>query len=167
MSPKLVVVFDTNVLIPLALPSGRSQSTRLLSRLRAAGHLVAVSPAILREVAEKMRTKRSLREWLALSDEEIEQFIGDLPAIVGTERLSGNVTTPGAVKADPKDDKILAAAKESGASYIVSEDRHLRKLKEWEGIRIMNRDEFMTELDRLGVPEIPRRKPRKRRRKRR
>jgi hypothetical protein len=28
----------------------------------------------------------------------------------------------------------------------------LRKLKEWEGIKILNRDEFMAELDRLGVP---------------
>ena len=74
----------------------------------------------------------------------------------------GLVTVVGAVKDDPKDDKILAAAKEAGASYLISEDRHLRKLKVWEGIQIMNRDEFTSELDRLGVPQLAKPSLRKR-----
>ena len=152
MSAKVVVVFDTNVLIPLAVPTGRSQSTRLLSRLRAAGHLVAISQPMIQELAEKMRTKKSVRDWLEMTDEEIEQFISDLPAILGTEPLPGNVSMPGAVKADPKDDKIIAAAVEAAASYVVSEDPHLLKLGEWRGIKIMTRKGLMTELDRLGMP---------------
>lgn len=31
----------------------------------------------------------------------------------------------------------------------VSEDKHLRSLKEWNGIRIMNRVDFLAMLDRL------------------
>ena len=41
---------------------------------------------------------------------------------------------------------------ESHAVYLISEDWHLRNLKEWQGIKIMNREEFAVELDRLGVP---------------
>ena len=54
--------------------------------------------------------------------------------------------------ADPKDDMIIAAAVESGASYIVSEDHHLRDLKQHQGITILGTDEFKAELDRLGIP---------------
>ena len=101
--------------------------------------------------SEKMLTKARLRRWLRLSDEEIRQFVeDDLPAMT---RLSpGNETASGAVKADPKDDKIIAAAVESGASYIVSQDHHLRDLREYHGIKILGLEEFDAELDRLGVP---------------
>jgi predicted nucleic acid-binding protein len=47
---------------------------------------------------------------------------------------------------------LLATALESGACYIVSEDRHLRDLRQWRNVKIMSRDEFIAELDRLRVP---------------
>jgi predicted nucleic acid-binding protein len=47
---------------------------------------------------------------------------------------------------------IIAAALESQASYIVSEDKHLLDLKSYHGIKILNRHDFSLELDRLGVP---------------
>ena len=85
MPTTIVTVFDTNVVIPLSIPSGRSQSTRLLSRLRGAGHVVAISQELLDEVAETMRTKASLRKWLGLSDEEIERFLRRLPTALGRQ----------------------------------------------------------------------------------
>jgi predicted nucleic acid-binding protein len=123
-------VFDSNVLIPLAVPKGRSASTRLLTRLNAAGHRVVMTRPIVDEVAEKLRTKPSVRTWLKLPDADIEQFISDLPAIVGTEPLPGTVTAHGAVQADPKDDKIIAAAVEANAAYMVPEDPHFVDLGE-------------------------------------
>jgi putative PIN family toxin of toxin-antitoxin system len=144
----LVVVFDTNVLIPLSI--GASRSAHLFARLRAAGHRVAASPQILAEVGEKMRTREPLRRWLRLSDEDIEQFLLDLPTLI--HLTVGLETATGAVPADPKDDMIIAAAVEAGASYIVSEDHHLRDLGEYQGIKVLGIDEFKAELDRLGVP---------------
>lgn len=144
----MIVVFDTDVLIPMILPASRS--ARLFHRLRAAGHKVAISPQILEEVQEKMRTDEDVRDWLALSDKDIEQYLADLPRYCVL--TAGTLTVTGVVKDDPDDDMVLAAAKESGAEYVISEDRHLRKIREWVGIKIMNRDAFMAELDRLGVP---------------
>jgi len=46
---------------------------------------------------------------------------------------------------------IIAAALESKAEYIVSEDKHLLDLKEYQGIKIKNRVDFAAELDRLEV----------------
>jgi putative PIN family toxin of toxin-antitoxin system len=141
------VVFDADVLIPMIIEASRS--ARLFSRLEAAGHEVVISPQIVDEVAEKMRTKEPLRRWLRLSDDKIEAFVNDLPSLC--RMVPSLVNADGAVAADPKDDKIVAAAIEGKADYIVSEDKHLRDLKEYQGIRIMNRDEFAAELDRLGV----------------
>lgn len=150
MTPhRLVVVFDTNVVIPLSI--GASRSTGLFSRLRAAGHRVAISPQILAEVGETMRTRESLRRWLRQTDEEIESFLQDLPTLM--HLTAGLETAVGIVPADPKDDMIIAAAVESGASYIVSEDHHLRDLKEYLGIKILSIDEFRAELDRLAIDE--------------
>lgn len=134
----MVVVFDSDVLIPLILPASRS--TRLLDRLHDAGHRVAASLAILDEVAAKLRTKETLRAWLNLADEEIEEFLALLPLLLVV--LPGVIRVEGAVPDDPDDDKIIAAAIESQASYIVSEDHHLLRLCEWNGIRIMNREQF-------------------------
>jgi hypothetical protein len=144
-----VVVFDTNVLIPLLLTA--SQSTRLFLRLEAAGWRVAASPQIPQEVGEKVRRKESVRKWIRLSDEEIEVFLQEsLPDMVTV--VQGVRNAHGAVAADPTDDKIVAAALEAGAGYIISEDKHLLDLGEYRGIKIMSRDEFGAELDRLGVP---------------
>src|SRR5689334_16531776 len=98
-----VVVFDTNVLIPLSIKASRA--TRIFSRLTAASWSIAASPAMLDEVAEKMRTKDTLRRWLKLSDRDIESFLTLLPVILRME--PGFLVVEGAVPADPKDDKII------------------------------------------------------------
>ncbi|MGM0489571.1 MAG: putative toxin-antitoxin system toxin component, PIN family [Planctomycetota bacterium] len=141
-------MFDTNVLIPLLLPA--SHSTRLLDRLDRAGWRVALSPQILAEVADRLRHKSALRRWLELPDDDIDEFVGqDLPA--KTLAIAGRRQAHGAVPADPKDDKIVAAALEAKAIHIVTEDKHLLDLESYNGIRIVNRLDFDAELDRLGL----------------
>lgn len=149
MPQQLTVVFDTSVLAPLILPASRS--TGLFDRLGAAGHRVALTEPIYDELEEKLLTDQGLRKWLQRSDDEIRQFLADLRK--NCYLLPGIRQAHGAVEADPKDDKIVAAALESKAAYIVSEDKHLLDLKEYEGIKIMNREQFEQELDRLGVAE--------------
>lgn len=147
--PAEVTVWDSSVLIPLVLP--RSKSSALYSRLDPAGWIVAATPPILDEVREKLQTKQSLRSWLGLSDEDIAEFVENvLPALV--RMYPGVVSAVGAVPADPNDDMVVAAAVESRAKYIVSEDRHLLSLGDYAGIKILSRDAFRDELDRIGVP---------------
>ena len=105
------VVFDTDVLIPMIVEASRS--ARLFSRLQALGHDVVVSPQILDEVADKFRTKPSLRKWLDMSDEDIEEFLNKLPSLC--RMVPGLVNAHGSVPTDPKDDKIIAAAVEGKA----------------------------------------------------
>ena len=51
-----------------------------------------------------------------------------------------------AVKKDPDDGIIVRAACDGKADYVVSGDRHLLALKEYEGIRILTIDEMLNVL---------------------
>jgi hypothetical protein len=68
--------------------------------------------------------------------------------------VRGLLTVPGAIPDDPKDDKIIAAALEAAADYIVSEDKHLLNRGRYGTIHILNRAQFAAELDRIGVPTL-------------
>jgi putative PIN family toxin of toxin-antitoxin system len=139
------------VSIPLILP--QSKSYRLYKRLNSAGWVVAANPSILDEVQEKLKTKETLRRWLGLEESMIEEFVQRiLPSLVRV--YPGIVSMSGAVLADPGDDHVVAAAVESNADYILTEDKHLLDLRSYQSIRIMCRGDFTLELDRLGVPTI-------------
>ncbi len=47
------------------------------------------------------------------------------------------------IKEDSKDNKILECAIEGGVNLIISQDRHLLKLKNFRGIRIVTPKEFL------------------------
>ena len=49
---------------------------------------------------------------------------------------------------DSDDNKILECAVEGNADYIVSQDVHLLKLKEFNGIKILTPEEFLDVLRR-------------------
>jgi hypothetical protein len=48
------------------------------------------------------------------------------------------------VQEDPADDRVLACALAAKADYIVSKDEHLQKLREYQGIRILPTEAFLT-----------------------
>ncbi len=52
---------------------------------------------------------------------------------------------------DKADNRFLEAASAGKAEYIVSSDRHLLDMKEFEGIRILKPEEFEKEL-KAGIP---------------
>jgi len=50
------------------------------------------------------------------------------------------------VKEDPADNKILECAVEANVDYIVTYDKHLLKLKEFEGIQIVSPAKFLEKM---------------------
>jgi len=51
-----------------------------------------------------------------------------------------------AIKDDPDDNKFIETALESKADYIVTQDKHLLNIKEFEGIKIVSPEEFLIHL---------------------
>jgi putative PIN family toxin of toxin-antitoxin system len=125
------VVFDTNVYISAYGFGGKPAE---LMRAAIVGEFELVtSPAILTEVAEKLETVLKFdRE----HTEDVVRQISRIATIVRpTERLS--------VVTDDADNRILEAAVDSQADFIVSGDRHLLDVKEWQGVRVLRVAEFL------------------------
>lgn len=95
---------------------------------------LVVSPAIIREVAGILREKA---EW---DEASIRAYLKLLARVV--EIVDPQVTLH-VIADDPDDDRILECAVAGGASLIVTGDRHLMRLKSFEGIGIVNLRDFL------------------------
>lgn len=120
------VVFDTNIYLSAIIFGG---NPRRVLQLAIDNKIILYSSAeILLEIALKLKDKF---KW---STEEINftvKTIGNLVEIVKpNEKIK-------AVSKDPSDNKILEAALESKADFIVTGDNHLLELRNFKGIKII------------------------------
>ena len=76
---------------------------------------------------------------IKLSDEMIKEWV-DL--IVRNSMIVEPKEKIDAVKYDPKDNIFIETAVAGNVDYIVSQDNHLLKLKDFRGIKIITPDEF-------------------------
>ncbi len=136
-SPRIVV--DTNVLISGTLVE-IGASARILWAVRHRRVTLVISAEILTEYENAIRRRHIARKYVAI-ERRAEDLIGFWR---GRAVLIENaLSKAGFVPADPKDDVIIATALDGDADYIVSGDRHLTELKEFEGIPILTPAEFV------------------------
>jgi len=126
------VVFDTNVFISAVIvPGGQAERALLLAWAR--HFILFTSVPILTETAQKLRSK------FGQTDKDIRQalkFISRTAEILKpTVRLR--------VLKDIPDNRILECAFQARADLIVTGDRHLLKLREFEGISIIRLTDFL------------------------
>lgn len=125
------VTADTNVYISALNFGGRP--LELLDLARSGAIQLAISDEIMAEV------RRVLGEKFGWEAQRIEQAAEDLQAF--TERVAPSQHLA-VVKADPDDDRILECAIASQSSLIVSGDKHLLGLGQYQGIPIMGVADF-------------------------
>ena len=127
------VVIDTNVFISGIHWKGASE--KMISAWFDDQFDLISSEEIMQELA---RTLVSFKK--PLSEEDIIHWISLIAAkafiVVPTIQFN-------AVKADSDDNKFVDAAMEGNADYIVSQDRDLLDLKEFQGIKILHPEEFL------------------------
>ena len=75
-----------------------------------------------------------------ISKEEKQEFLIYLFQICDLVEPKNTISI---IKNDPADNIVLECALEGKADFIVSGDKHLLKLKEFRGIRIVNSKEFL------------------------
>ena len=73
------------------------------------------------------------------NQQEIENILEKILQIITLANPRNKVNV---VKEDPDDNKIIECAIESEAEHIVSYDKHLLKLKEYNGIKIFKPEDF-------------------------
>jgi len=128
----LRVVADSNIFVSALVFGG--VAARLLQNAVDGKVQLFVSEAILEETLGVMRDKfgRSAEQL-----EEARQAILSVADIVSERHILDIVMD------DPDDNRILECALAAGADAIVSGDKHLLRLKRFEGISIITLREFL------------------------
>ena len=135
-------VLDANVLVSaLIRPENTPGRIVRLFVERAAFELV-MSQSILEELRRSLDYPR-VRKYLKISTEELEAWLW---SIVLRCDVVEPAPRPAVVQADPDDDIYLFAAVDGRADYLVSGDRHLLDLSEFQGIRIVTARAFLSLL---------------------
>ena len=123
---KLKIVPDTNVYISGIIFGGNPRKVLELAKDKKV--VAFTSTSILLEVAEKLNQKFHWDE---------EKVSKTLKAISKITEVVIPATRLSVVKKDPTDNKIIECALESEANYIISGDKHLLDIREFEGIQII------------------------------
>jgi putative PIN family toxin of toxin-antitoxin system len=129
------VVFDTNILVSAML--WRGTPYRCLLAIRAGLAELTLSPPIIEEFRAVLNRK------FAMTKEDSEENI----AVVRESSIL--IEIPGTlhvIKDDPEDDKFVETALAAGAQWLVSGDKHLLRLGEYRGIKVISARTFLDML---------------------
>jgi putative PIN family toxin of toxin-antitoxin system len=132
---------DTNVLVSALLSPGGAPAE--VVRMAAAGRfrlcLADTIIAEVRRVVARPRMRERHPDVTALADRFME-------AIASLSEVAIVEDPPKVVEADPQDDHVLECARLLQADVIVSGDRHLLALGQYDGIPIVSPAAFVSEL---------------------
>lgn len=124
-------VIDTNIYISAIFWDGKPREVIDLGR---DGKItIFTSLDIENEIAGKLRTT------FKLAEEDVNQILLDFSTFTLPIRINKQLI---GVHDDPDDNKFIECAVECRADYIISGDRHLLNLKEYEGIKLIKSSEF-------------------------
>jgi uncharacterized protein len=128
------VVLDTNIFISAVFWGGIPE--KILNSLSEGKFTLVTSEEIINEIAEVLREfHMSAADILIWRKYLLENSIVVKP------------TTKIAVCSDKKDDKFIEAANSAKANYLVSGDKHLLVLKEYQQTKIVTAREFLELMD--------------------
>jgi putative PIN family toxin of toxin-antitoxin system len=125
---KYLVVFDTNIFLQ-ALASRGGPAVKCLEYFERGKIIIAVSRDTLAEVEEILSRSHLRLKYPLLTDERIAQLLDRLLYRgIYLRRVSQHFTYP----RDPKDEPQLNLAIEVKADYLISRDRDLLDLMNWD-----------------------------------
>ena len=127
------IVLDTNVFVSGIHWTGDSE--KILSAWRDKRFELISSIPIIEEITETLRNFK-----IYLSSEEISMWKN---MILENSLLVEPEEEINIVKDDVSDDKFVEAAVTGKADYIITQDNHLLKIKEFRGIKILTPKEFL------------------------
>ncbi len=132
------VVIDTNVYIS-SLISSTGAPAKIMGLVLSKRIAMVVSYSVLNEYVSTALYP-AIKKRHGLSNKLIEEKIFTLGKIGKLIKPENHL---GVVIDDPSDNKFLECAVEGGADFIISGDKHLKNLKSYQGIKIVDPAEFM------------------------
>jgi putative PIN family toxin of toxin-antitoxin system len=139
------VVLDVNVIVSAAISAGGSPG-KILDLWEQDKFDLVVSRPILEEL-ERVIHYPKIQQKYDLPNEHIDKLLG----LIGNQAITVNPSKKlTVIEKDPSDNRYLECAKEGNAAYIVTGNKHLLDLKEYNGIMILTPTGFLTILRLVG-----------------
>ena len=136
------IVLDSTVLVSAFLaPQGAAAA--VLASVRAGRVALTVSESILAETARVLRTYPHIRQRYHYPDAAVQDFCEGLAEM---HLLLTAFPPVSGVCRDPNDDMVLACAVAAEAAYLVTRDKDLLVLQQYEGIAMVTPEAFLTWL---------------------
>ena len=126
--------------------------TTLVGKLRRAleqeQFTLVLSPALVEEVNHTLKSPH-LRNKHGWTDEAIDLFVNDLKTLATMTSGALIPDIPQLARRDPEDIKVVAAAVEGNAWFVVTQDKDLLALGEYQSVRMVEPPEFYQILQTL------------------
>ena len=131
-------VLDTNVWLSAIFWEG--EAYKLISTIQRKKIEIVVTKKILFEIIEVLNKEAKFQKFIKNRKIAIEDL---LRTITSLGKLVDSKTKLSIVKEHSSDNKFVECAIDGDAEFIVSYDKHLLKLKEYKGIKILSPTEFL------------------------
>jgi uncharacterized protein len=135
------IVIDTNVLLSGLFWNGAPHA--LLHHVRSGAAELVISPALLEELADVLNRKK-FASILAHTSRTPEGIIREMQALA---EIVAAPPLPISVCRDPDDDAVLACALAAHAYWIISGDKDLLALKEFQHMAIITPAQAVERLE--------------------
>lgn len=134
-------VVDANLLVS-AFISPLGYPREIAERWRRGDFILVTSREIVEEINRVLHLPR-IQVKYHLAESDIQAFV--LTLIHKSNCVSGELALKN-IAPDPGDDKIISCAIEGEAQFIVTGDGALQQVKEYQGINIINAQQFISIL---------------------
>lgn len=134
----LSVVLDSTILVSSFLAEG-GLSFEILRQGKAGKFVWHCAEEILAETRRVLLEEQRIRKKYHYTNEQVSDFLESIRAVAQVVQSLPEIRV---IKRDPKDDKILACAVVTQASYIVTRDKDLLDLKSYRGTHIITPEDF-------------------------
>lgn len=141
MERKLRAVIDTNLFIS-GLFARDSLSAQLQNLWINLDFELVTSIEIIKEISRVLNYPR-IKDHFKPKDKNIKRFFR---LIFRKAVIAKDIYKTDRITEDPTDNKFLACALEKNADYIVSRDPHLRNIKHYHGIQIVDVKTFIEKV---------------------
>lgn len=146
MERKLRAVKDSNLFISGLFGKKDAISTQLQDLWINHEFELATSIDIMKEVSRVLQYPK-IKKGFHPKDETIKRFFR---LVFRKSIITKDIYKTDKITNDPADNKFLACALESKADFIISGDKHLRNLKQFQGIKILDAKTFLSLLKERG-----------------
>lgn len=138
---KLKAVLDTNIMVSVAF-AREGLARELRDMIADEAFELVTSKEIIKELYRVLHYPHIVKRFMP-SESDIDEFIG---MILDRAHITKGLYQVKKIKVDPTDNMFLACALEGKADYIVSRDPHLRDLKHYQTIQIIDATSFIEKV---------------------